>query len=109
LDGNIREWINKVLSKNILEASEINWTLGNTVMSVSSKEIEGRLPVWSKHFVSVLDYRLDTKETQVFWKNLFATMKINTSGTVDESKEIKQKPHNLLLNGPVDYYFIKMS
>ena len=44
----------------------------------------------------------NTKETQIFWKNLFSAMKINTSGLVGNSEETKQKPHNLLLDGPVD-------
>jgi len=40
--GDIKEWINKISfsNPNPVEASEINWTLGNTAMTVSSKEIE---------------------------------------------------------------------
>jgi len=40
LEGNIKEWINKVAPENVLEAPEINWMLGNTALSVSSKEVE---------------------------------------------------------------------
>jgi len=52
--------------------------------------------------VSVLDYQLNTKETQTFWKNLFSAMKINTSKFVEKLGETKQKPHDLLMDGPVD-------
>ena len=52
--------------------------------------------------VSALDYRLDTSETQTFWKNLFSVMKINTFITTENKQEIKQKQHDLLLDGPVD-------
>jgi len=51
---------------------------------------------------SALDYRLDTKEMRDFWKNLFSVMKIDTSQSSENSKETKQKLHNLLLNGLVD-------
>ena len=52
--------------------------------------------------VSALDYRLNTKETADFWKNLFAAMKINISESAEKPKETIQKQHNLLMDGPVD-------
>ena len=52
--------------------------------------------------ISAIDYRLTTNETRTFWKHLFTTMKINTFDSLDTPPQIKQKQHNLLLDGPVD-------
>ena len=40
LEGDVKEWINRTSSKNGTEAAEINWTLGNTALTVSSKEVD---------------------------------------------------------------------
>jgi beta-galactosidase len=101
----------------VLQASRTNWALFNNtpenrkcaqvVLYEHLKKPEGVALVTYRLdnatlAVSALDYSLDTKETLVFWKNLFAAMKINTSDSIEIFKEIKQKPHDLLLDGPVD-------
>jgi beta-galactosidase len=101
----------------VFQASRTDWSLFNNVaenrkcaqvvLYEQMKKADGAALITCRLdnatlAVSALDYRLDTKETQVFWKNLFAAMKINTSESIEKSKETKQKQHNLLLDGPVD-------
>ena len=101
----------------VLQASRTDWSLFNhtpenrkcaqVVLYEHLKKAEGAALVTYRLnnatlAVSALDYNIDTKETQVFWKNLFAAMKISVSKSTEKSKEIKQKPHDLLMDGPVD-------
>jgi len=101
----------------VFKASRTDWTLFNdvaenrkcaqVVLYEQMKKAEGAALVtyrWDNAILAVsdLDYKLDTKETQAFWQNLFSAMKIDTSQSTENSKETKQKSHNLLLNGPID-------
>ncbi len=52
--------------------------------------------------LSVLDYSLQTKETQTFWKTLFGAMAIELSGGNTWNKGKRQSEHDLLMDGPVD-------
>jgi beta-galactosidase len=101
----------------VLQASRTDWSLFNNnpenrkcaqvVLYEHLKKPEGAALVTYRIdnatlAVSALDYRLDTKETQTFWENLFTAMKINSSGSSEKSTGIKQKQHDLLMDGPVD-------
>ena len=100
----------------VLQASRTDWSLFNehpenrkcaqVVLYEHLEKSEGIALVTYRFdnatlAVSALDYRIDTNETMTFWKNLFSAMKINTSDAT-EKQEIKQKQHDLLLDGPVD-------
>ena len=52
--------------------------------------------------LSTLDYRIQTKETQKFWKLLFSAMEIEHFESTDKMKDDSKKEHDLLLDGPVD-------
>jgi hypothetical protein len=53
--------------------------------------------------LSVLDYSLNTKETQQFWKSLFTVMNVNHSQNENTDTPEKQKRgHDLLMDGPVN-------
>jgi beta-galactosidase len=99
----------------VLQASRTDWSLFNNnpenkkcaqvVLYEHLEKPQGAALVsysWKKAdlTMSVIDYRLNTKQTQQFWKNLFAAMAIETSFTTSKSTEEKQKEHDLLLNGP---------
>ena len=101
----------------VFQASRTNWALFNNnpenrkcaqvVLYEHLEKPEGAALVTYRFnnatlAVSALDYKLNTKETQTFWKNLFSVMKINSSESTENTKEIKQKPHDLLMDGPVD-------
>ena len=101
----------------VLQAAGIDWSLFNnnpenrkcaqTVLYERLIKPEGAALVTYRFdnatlAVSALDYKLNTKETRAFWTTLFAAMKINASQSVEKFIEIKQKPHDLLMDGPVD-------
>jgi beta-galactosidase len=101
----------------VLQASNIDWSLFNnnpenrkcaqTVLYENLIKPEGVALVTHRFdnatlAVSALDYKLNTNETQAFWQSLFAAMKINASPSDEKSIEAKQKPHDLLMDGPVD-------
>ena len=52
--------------------------------------------------ISTLDYRINTKETTEFWKNLYSVMGIANSGSQENADKDKKKSHDLLMDGPVD-------
>jgi beta-galactosidase len=52
--------------------------------------------------VSTLDYRIQNKETEVFWKTLLASMQIGLSDKAAKEEDASKKNHDLLLDGPVD-------
>jgi beta-galactosidase len=101
----------------VFQASRTDWSLFNNhpenrkcaqvVLYEHLKKPEGAALVTYKLdnatlAVSSIDYRLDTKETRIFWKSLFAAMKIDASESNKILNENVQKTHNLLLDGPVD-------
>ncbi|MDR3219539.1 MAG: beta-galactosidase [Dysgonamonadaceae bacterium] len=102
----------------VLQASRTDWSLFNNnpenkkcaqiVLYEHIEKPQGAALVtcpWEKADLSiaVIDYRLNTKQTQQFWKNLFAAMAIdNTFFSAGESQEKQKKEHDLLLDGPVN-------
>ena len=101
----------------VFQASRTDWSLFNNepenrkcaqvVLYEHLKKPEGAALVTCRFenatlAVSAIDYRLDSQETENFWKNLFAAMKINTSEATEKSKAPIQKQHDLLMDGPVD-------
>ena len=52
--------------------------------------------------LSVIDYRLRTKEVTAFWNTMFHVMGIATDGGGFKSHDVKEKKHDLLMDGPVD-------
>ena len=101
----------------VLQASRTDWSLFNNhpenrkcaqvVLYEHLNKAEGAALVTYRLnnatlAVSALDYKLNTKETKDFWENLFAAMKINISKSTENPEETKQKPHDLLMDGPVD-------
>lgn len=79
LEGDIREWINQINKDNVLLASEINWTLGNTAMTVASSgsvelqpnetkmivvktSVKGSLKTWSPNDPNLYTLLLNVKE-----------------------------------------------
>jgi beta-galactosidase len=52
--------------------------------------------------LSVLDYRIDTKETLEFWRSLYSAMEIDYSESNNNAKGKKGKDYDLLMDGPVD-------
>lgn len=52
--------------------------------------------------LSVIDYRLQTKETNVSWNSMMRVMGIATYGADFNSHDVKNKKHGLLMDGPVD-------
>ncbi|MDR1120495.1 MAG: beta-galactosidase [Dysgonamonadaceae bacterium] len=52
--------------------------------------------------ISTLDYRIQNKETETFWKTLFASMQIDLSNSAAKKEDASKKNHDLLLDGPVD-------
>jgi beta-galactosidase len=77
LDGTVKAWINKA-GKDVLSAPEINWTLGNTVLSVPPvtvtiaagatqtitlrSKVQGKLKYWSPVTPNLYTVLVDTKE-----------------------------------------------
>jgi beta-galactosidase len=103
--------------KTILTASRTDWSLFNqqpenkkcaqTVLYEHIEKPSGAALFtleWGKGVlaISTLDYRMEGKETEAFWKTLFAAMQIHLSDkTVQNGKNV-QKNHDLLLDGPVN-------
>ncbi|GHV24885.1 hypothetical protein FACS1894176_02150 [Bacteroidia bacterium] len=52
--------------------------------------------------ISTIDYRIQNKETEEFWKRLFSAMQIRLSDEKIKNDEKSIKNHDLLLDGPVD-------
>ena len=102
----------------ILKASRTDWNLFNTspehwkcaqvVLYEALQKPEGAAlityPLQDKTdlVLSVIDYRLQTKETTAFWNSMFHVMGIATDGGGFKSHGVKEKKHDLLMDGPVD-------
>lgn len=102
----------------ILKASRTDWNLFNTspehwkcaqvVLYEALQKPEGaaliKYPLQDKTdlVLSVIDYRLQTKETTAFWNSMFHVMGIATDGGGFKSHGVKEKKHDLLMDGPVD-------
>ncbi len=103
---------------SLLKASHTDWNLFNTspehwkcaqvVLYETLKKPEGialvSYPLQDKVdlVLSVIDYRLQTKETSAFWHSVFRVMGIATGGVDLKLQGTKTKKHDLLMDGPVD-------
>jgi beta-galactosidase len=101
----------------VLQASRTDWSLFNNnpenkkcaqvVLYEHLEKPQGAALVtypWEKAdlSISVIDYRLNTKQTQQFWKNLFSAMAIDTPFSSGKIRDKQKKEHDLLLDGPVN-------
>lgn len=102
----------------ILKASRTDWNLFNTspehwkcaqvVLYEALQKPEGAALVTyplqdnTDLVLSVIDYRLRTKEVTAFWNSMFHVMGIATDGGGFKSHDVKEKKHDLLMDGPVD-------
>lgn len=104
--------------KSLLKASRTDWNLFNTspehwkcaqvVLYEALKKPDGvalvTYPLQEKVdlVLSVIDYRLRTKETNAFWISVFRVMGIAMGETAFKSSDAKAKKHDLLMDGPVN-------
>lgn len=102
----------------ILKASRTDWNLFNTspehwkcaqvVLYEALQKPEGAALITyplqdnTDLVLSVIDYRLRTKEVTAFWNSMFHVMGIATDGGGFKSHDVKEKKHDLLMDGPVD-------
>lgn len=102
----------------ILKASRTDWNLFNTspehwkcaqvVLYETLRKPEGAALVTYplqenvNLVLSVIDYHLQTKETNTFWNSMLRVMGIATNGADFNSHDAKNKKHDLLMDGPVD-------
>ena len=104
------------LSEVIFTSSQMDWNLFNNVpehwkcaqvvlyealnkpsgVAMLSTQVEGNGVV-----LSVLDYTINTKESQRFWQQLLSVMGIKADAEAAAAKR-QTKQHNLLMDGPVD-------
>ncbi len=101
----------------VFSASRTDWTLFNNtpehwkcaqvVLYEALKKPEGAaLATYAfgnvNMVLSVIDYRLWTKETSAFWKSLFKVMGIEVDKADTQNGNTKKKEHDLLMDGPTD-------
>ncbi|MDP4238195.1 MAG: glycoside hydrolase family 2 TIM barrel-domain containing protein [Bacteroidota bacterium] len=99
----------------VFEATNIDWSLFNqtgenrkcaqVVLYEHLKKPQGvamvTYPVKKSTFaLSVIDYKITSKETVTFWKNLYAAMGLKSEGS-EEERSTTKKNHDLLLDGPL--------
>lgn len=93
---------------NLFNNSPEHWKCAQVVLYETLQKPEGAAlityPLQDKVnlVLSVIDYRLRTKETGVFWNSLFRVMGVATDGTDFNARQAKTKKHDLLMDGPVD-------
>ena len=101
----------------VFSASRTDWTLFNNtpehwkcaqvVLYEALKKPEGAaLATYAfgnvNMVLSVIDYRLWTKESSAFWKSLFKVMGIEVDKADTQNGNTKKKEHDLLMDGPTD-------
>ena len=109
---NVAQELIKIIINYVAElrfnTSPEHWKCAQVVLYEALQKPEGAAlityPLQDKTdlVLSVIDYRLQTKETTAFWNSMFHVMGIATDGGGFKSHGVKEKKHDLLMDGPVD-------